>query len=203
MGQKEAELLCPFRGGAGSPSTTMWPRLRSTSVPCGVFINQAIWPQQTWAKNWGGGAPYQVASWSIQPFCHNRQGPKIGGLCPLFGGGAGSLSSTMWPERRPTSTPSGILMHPAVWPQQIWAENWGCAPLGEGSWVPIEHNVARAEAYLHANFHLDPSIHLATVHQRHRQDRQRSDTIGIGWTVLQMITHKWRFPLLENGILSH
>ena len=27
--------------------------------------------------------PYQVASWSIQPFGHNRHGPKIGGLCPI------------------------------------------------------------------------------------------------------------------------
>jgi len=29
--------------------------------------------------------PYQVASWSIQPFGHNRHGPKIGGCAP-FGG---------------------------------------------------------------------------------------------------------------------
>jgi len=34
--------------------------------------------------------------------------------------------------------PSGILIHAAIWPQQIWAENWGDgAPLGEGRWVPI------------------------------------------------------------------
>jgi len=28
--------------------------------------------------------------------------------------------------------PSGILIHAAIWPRQIWAENWGagCAPLG-------------------------------------------------------------------------
>jgi len=32
----------------------------------------------------------------------------------------------------PTSVPSGILIHPAVWPQQTWAKNWGfCAHLGE------------------------------------------------------------------------
>jgi len=30
---------------------------------------------------------------------------------------------------------------------------------------------ARAEAYLHADFHLHPSNPLATVHQRYRQDR--------------------------------
>jgi len=35
--------------------------------------------------------------------------------------------------------------------------------------------VARAEAYLHAKFHLDPSNRLATVHERHRQDRQRDN----------------------------
>jgi len=48
--------------------------------------------------------------------------------------------------------------------------------------------VARAEAYLHAKFNLDPSNRLATVHERHRltdrtgqtdrQDRQWTDSIG-------------------------
>ena len=46
-----------------------------------------------------------------------------------------------------------------------------CAPLVEGDLGP-QHNVARAEAYLHAKFHLDPPNRLATVHERHRQDRQ-------------------------------
>jgi len=31
--------------------------------------------------------PYQVASWSIQPFRHNRHEPKLGGLCSFWGGG--------------------------------------------------------------------------------------------------------------------
>ena len=44
-GPKRAGLLCPFRGGAGSPSNTMWPGPRSTSVPSGVFIHPAVWPQ--------------------------------------------------------------------------------------------------------------------------------------------------------------
>ena len=45
--------------------------------------------------------------------------------------------------------------------------------MGEGklSWVSIYHNVARAEAYTHAKFDLDPSKRLATVHERYRQDR--------------------------------
>ena len=57
--------------------------------------------------------------------------------------------------------------------------------VGRGSWVPIQHNVAKAEAYLHAKFHLDPSNHLATVQERYRQDRQRTDSIGR--TVLQTV----------------
>jgi len=61
--------------------------------------------------------PYQVASSSIQPFGHNKNGPKIGGSAPFLGRGDGSPSSTMWPRPRPTSMPSAILIHPAVWPQ--------------------------------------------------------------------------------------
>ena len=43
MGQKEGELRCPFGGGAGS--NAMWPGLNSTSVPSGIFIHPAVWPQ--------------------------------------------------------------------------------------------------------------------------------------------------------------
>jgi len=42
-----------------------------------------------------------------------------------------------------------------------------------GEW---ELDVARTEAYLHAKFHLDPSNRLATVYQRHRQDRSERQT---------------------------
>ena len=34
-----------FSRGAGTPSNTMWLEPRSTSVPNGVFINPAVWPQ--------------------------------------------------------------------------------------------------------------------------------------------------------------
>jgi len=52
--------------------------------------------------------------------------------------------------------------------------------------------VARAEAYLHAKFHLDPSNRLATIHQRYRQDRQtdRQWSDCIGRTVLQTVAQK-------------
>jgi len=100
-------LLCPFRGGgARSPSNTIWPGPRSTSVPSGILIHPAVWSQQTWADGlcpFGGGElgphltqhrlgwglpPYQVASWSIQPSGHNKYGPKSGGCAPFFGRGS-------------------------------------------------------------------------------------------------------------------
>jgi len=61
----------------------------------------------------------------------------------------------------------------------------GLCPFGEGELGPHLTQCARAEAYLHAKFHFDPSDRLATAHQRDRQtdrrDRQtgqRSDSIG-------------------------
>jgi len=60
----------------------------------------------------------------------------------------------------------------------------GVVPLcGGGSWVPIEHNVARAEAYLHAKFHLNPSSRLDTIHQCH-----------IGQIILPTVAKKWQSP---------
>ena len=65
--------------------------------------------------------------------------------------------------------------------------------------------MARAEAYLHAKFHLDPSNRLARIDQRHGetdrqtgQDRQRFDSTGR--TVLQTVAQK-RFAY-AIGLLS-
>ena len=44
----------------------------------------------------------------------NGYGPKIGGLCPFGGGGAGSPSNTVWPGLRPTCLPSFILIRQTV-----------------------------------------------------------------------------------------
>jgi len=70
-------------------------------------------------------------SWDGRPFGHNRHGPKIGGLCPFWEGGAGSPSN-MWAGLRPTSLPSGILIHPAVLATtDMGRKLGGCAPLRE------------------------------------------------------------------------
>jgi len=58
---------------------------------------------------------------------------------------------------------------------------------GTASWVPIQYNVASAEAYGLAKFHLDRSNRLATVHQSYRQtghDRQDNGPIAEGETFL-------------------
>ena len=43
MGRKMGDRA-PF-WGAGSPSNAMWPRPRLTSVPSGILIQPAVWPQ--------------------------------------------------------------------------------------------------------------------------------------------------------------
>jgi len=53
----------------------------------------------------------------------------------------------------------------------------GLWPFKGGELGPnLTQYMARAEAYLRAEFHLDSSNRLATVHQRHRQDRQTDGT---------------------------
>jgi len=64
--------------------------------------------------------------------------------------------------------------------------------------------VTRAEAYLHAKFHLDSSNHLAVLAQYTnitdslRQTGQRSDSIG--QTVLQMVAEKHLVCILRAGV---
>jgi len=157
MGRKEGVCCTPVvGGGAGSPSNTTWPGLRSNSIPSGIFVYPAVWPQYTWAENWGR-APFRgelgpdltQRRWSEayhRTKCHLDPSSRLAttdiaenwGVCPLLGRGAGSPSNTMSIGLGPTSLPSGILIHPAIWPQQIWAKNWGLCPLlRRGSWVPI------------------------------------------------------------------
>jgi len=64
---------------------------------------------------------------------------KLGrGLRPVLGGeAAGFPSNTKSSGPTPSSVPSDILIHAAIWPQHIWAENWGLVPLwGRGAGSP-------------------------------------------------------------------
>jgi len=53
---------------------------------------------------------YQVASWSIQPFGHNKHGPKIGG-CATF----------VWGELGPQLTQCGRGRGPPVCRVSLWS----------------------------------------------------------------------------------
>jgi len=66
------------------------PFAKRGTAPSFNFLAHLLWPQQTWAENWGLYVPW---------------------------GGAGFPSSTMWPGPRPISMPSAILVHQAVWLQ--------------------------------------------------------------------------------------
>ena len=48
---------------------------------------------------------------------HNRHGPKSGGAAVPLSWGAGTPSNTSWLGLRSTSVPSGVFIHPTVWPQ--------------------------------------------------------------------------------------
>jgi len=58
----------------------------------------------------------------------------------------------------------------------------GAVPHWErASWVPIQRSVVRVKACMRAEFHLDPSYRLATLHLRHsltdRTDRAGQTTV--------------------------
>jgi len=42
-----------FLGVAGSPSIAKSPGPRPTSIPGGILVHPALWPQRTLAENWG------------------------------------------------------------------------------------------------------------------------------------------------------
>jgi len=87
MGEKGGGAAVMLSPTAGTTSNTLWP----TGLCRGLL-------------------PYQVACSSIQPFGHDRHGPKIGwGGCALFLEVAESPSNTKSPEPRPISIPTGIL----------------------------------------------------------------------------------------------
>ena len=106
-----------FEGGgrAGCPSHIMWLGTRPTSVPSDILIHPTVWPQYTNVTTAGMGQKLRPV-----PLC----------------GGTGSPSNTMSSVPRPTSVQSGILIHPAVRPQQTWAKNWGLCPFGKGELGP-------------------------------------------------------------------
>jgi len=117
-GPNRGWLLCPLGGYAGSPSNTMWPGPRSTSIPDGILIHPSVWPQQTWAANWRGPVP----------IC------GVGPHLTQYGLGRGlPLYRTKW-----HIGPSSRLAYPSSRLATIdMGRKSGTVPFLWGSWVPI------------------------------------------------------------------
>jgi len=121
-------------------------------------------------------------------------GRKLGAV-PLLRGGAWSSCNTMRPGPRPTFVPSGILIHPAVWPQQTWAKIGGGALAlfwGGGAGSPSNTMWPGPRSTCIPRFILTrPTVwpQHTNVTDRTEQtgqiDRQRSNSIGR--TVLQTV----------------
>jgi len=114
---------------------------------------------------------------------------KWGLLCP-FPWGADFLSKTMLCGTRPTSVPSGILIHPAIWPQQTWAKNWGAVPhfLGAAGSPSNTMSPGPRPTSTPSSIIIHPTIwpqYTNVTDRTDRQDRQRSDSIGP--TVLETV----------------
>jgi len=107
---------CSAVAEMGDRLTTIDMSQKLGAVP---FFKGGSWIPNLTQCGLGRGLPsYLVASWSIQPFSHNRHGPKSGGCCaPFLGRITGSPSNTVWPGPKHTSIPSFILIYPTVWPQ--------------------------------------------------------------------------------------
>jgi len=111
-------------------------------------------------------AQYQVHS--SRRLATTNMGRRFGAPLPFWVGGAGPRL-TQSPGRRPSSIPSDILIHAAIWPQQIWAENWGLCLFGGGGDGSHLTQCGRARDLPACKFHLDPCKRLATVHELYRQ----------------------------------
>ena len=111
MGRKERGVAVPLSRGSSS-SNTMWPVPSSTSVPTGVFIHPAVWPQY-------------------------RHEPKTGAV-PLLGGAA-TPSNTTSPGPMFTSVPSAWHLDPSGRFATIDEPKigWGGVPFFGGSWVSV------------------------------------------------------------------
>ena len=131
MGQKLGTV--PLLGELG-PHVTVWHGPSPTFLPSGILVYPAVWPQQTWAKNWG-------------------RATFLGGWVPVE-------HSVVWV--RHIFIPSDILIHPAIWPQCTWAENWGAVPPFLGRELgPHLAQYGLGQGLPCIKYRLYPSSHLA------------------------------------------
>ena len=160
---------------------------RPTSIRSGILIHPAIWPQQIWAENWGGGSapflrrrltqcrldrglPPYGTKWHLDASSRLATieiDRKLGrGCAPFLGGERG-------PYRRQCRLGLGVPPYQvASWSIQPFGhKRYGHKIVGCALWVGPHPTQCGQGRGLHAKFHLDSSKRLATINQRHRQDR--------------------------------
>ena len=114
-------------------------RLRTTIQRPPFLWEGKLGPHLTQCRLGRGLPPCQVPSWSIQPFGHNRHGPKIcGGSAPL---GRGELGPHLTQCGQGRGLPACQVSSWSIQPfghNRHRAENWG-SPFpfwGGGAWSP-------------------------------------------------------------------
>jgi len=96
---------------------------------------------------------------------------------------------TQSPGPRSTSIRSGILIYAAIWPQRIWAENWGAVPLfGEGRVGSPSNTPGLRPTCLPSFILICPTIWPQCTNVPDKTDRQWTDSTGR--TVLQTVARK-------------
>jgi len=123
-------------------------------------------------------------------FGHNKHQSKSGGSCAPF--------NTMWPGPRPTSVPSGILIHPVAQPfgHNIRGPNigGGCAPLGELGPHLTQYALGQSlPPYQVASWSIQPF-----GYNRHGPKiRGCAPFLGAAWSPSNTL---WPGPLLPRGL---
>jgi len=93
---------------------TAKPGLLSLYAAQAIFVNPFLYMVIIWRRI--KTTAQQLLRWAtIWP--QIDMGRKVGGCCVPLRGEAGSSSNTVSSGPRPTSVPSGILIHPSFWPQ--------------------------------------------------------------------------------------
>ena len=82
-----------------------------------VGFLQSVWCEQIRTSVWQMLNNSSAVCWDGRPFGHNRHGPKSGAAVPLSVEEMGLHLTHVSPGSRPTSVPSGTLIHPTVWQQ--------------------------------------------------------------------------------------
>ena len=155
------------------------------------FLGRGLSPYQTkvpWAE------AYLHTKWHLDASSHLatiEMGRKLGGgLRPLFGEGAESPSNTKSPGPRSVSITNGIMIHAAIWPQQILAENWGFCAFGVGGAVSPSNTVwpGPRPTCMPSFILFHPTVWPEYTNVTDRTG-QRSDSIVR--SVLQIVAPKW------------